>query len=475
MAAGSHILDTFFSPRSAALVGVTTGFGFGAALPRFLVRYGALERLYLVNPNLREIEGHRVYPSVSELPSAVDLAVILVPAAVVPEVARECAGKGIKALIVMSAGFAETGQEGRARQEELARTVASSGTRMLGPNCIGVVNVHRRFATCELILEEITPGPISIVAQSGLFGNILLDWAPSQHIPIAKVATIGNRVDLDETDCVEYLGRDSATEVIVCYLESLKRPLKFLEIARETSSRKPIVVYLGGRTEAGRRAILSHTGSLGGAKRIEEALLRQAGVHTASDPVELFDVARTFAFAPLPCGNRVVVVTASGSLGVMAADALLEQGMSVPPLPEVTREAVRLKAPPWMTVGNPLDVGPSGLFAEALEAALAAPGMDAVLAFPIIPWAVVAPLLEGHNSDALRDLFVPARLKSASEPPARPMVLSVPGRPEWREQIRAFFGPKIPITATPHSAAKAVAALYRHARWREARKGAGRS
>ncbi len=465
MTHSDRTLDTFFYPSSVALIGVSVGFGFGAALPRFLLSYGSLERLYLVNPRLKEIEGLRVYPSARDLPESVDLACILVPAPAVYQVVRECTDRGIKALIVMSAGFAETGETGRARQEELARTVALSGARLLGPNCIGVVNVHTRFATCEVLLEELTPGPISIVAQSGLFGNILLDWAPSQDIPIAKVATIGNRVDIDETDLLEYLSEDTATQVIVCYLESLKRPIEFLNVARTTAPKKPIVLYLGGQTDAGRRAILSHTGSLGTSRNIEEGLLRQAGVHLAADPVELFDMARTFAYAPLPQGKRIIVVTASGSLGVMAADALMQQGMDLPCLTEATKEKIRSKAPAWMNVANPLDVGPSGLFALAMETALTEPDVHGILSFPIIPWAVIKPLLKSQP-DAVADLFVPKMLRQ-KETPSRPIILSVPGHPEWRHHVKSMFGHHIPIASTPQAAAKTMAALYRQKRWQD--------
>ena len=377
--------------------------------------------------------------------------------------------KGVKAVIVMSAGFAETGPEGQKRQDVLARIAREAGIRMIGPNCIGVVDVPGGFATVEILLRNIEPGNISMVAQSGVFGNILLDGAPAQGVRIAKVATIGNRADLDETDFLAYYAEDSDTEVIVLYLESIRRGREFLETVRSVSLKKPVLAYLGGQTEAGRKATSSHTGSMAGFRRIDKDLLQQAGVWIAEDPVELLETAKVFSLCPLPQGNKVLTVTASGSLGVMAADRLVEENLAFAELPPAGLARLREKAPPWMNLGNPLDVGPSGLFREAMHVGLDSPEVEAVLAFPVIPWAVVSPLLR-DDPVAVESLFVDrALLKKAVA--TKPVIMSVPGHPEWREACNRFLFPGVPIVSTPQAAASVLGALYRYARWR--RKGKG--
>jgi acyl-CoA synthetase (NDP forming) len=322
---------------------------------------------------------------VKDVPAEIDLAIVIVPAAAVPQVLEECAQKRVKVVNLQSAGFAEVGAAGAKAQEEIGRLARESGLRILGPNCVGVVNVPGRFATCEVDLDAIRPGGISVVAQSGVFGNVLMDWAPSQDIALGKLATIGNRADLDESDMLEYLRVDPDTKVIVMYLEGVKDGRRFAEAARRASLEKPVLVYKSGETEAGKRATLSHTGSLSGADAIFDGVCRQSGIIRGRDLVELFDMARAFEACPLPKGRRVLVVTGSGSQGAMAADRLVQSGME---LAEMTAESVaelRERAPGWMNVGNPLDIGPSGLFALGMKLAMTDSNVDAVIAVPIAP------------------------------------------------------------------------------------------
>lgn len=463
-------IDRFYQPGTVALIGVSGSLGFGHGLPRFLCGQGWGDRVYPVNPKLEEIAGIRAYPSVRDVPAHIDLACILVPAPFVEGVLRECIDKGVKAVIVMSAGFAETGPEGVRRQEALASLAREAGIRMMGPNCIGVVDVPNRFATVEIVLQDMVPGNLSIVAQSGVFGNVLLDETPSLGIGIAKAATIGNRADLDETDFLAYFGEDPETAVIVLYLESIRRGKDFLETVRGVARRKPVLAYLGGQTEAGRRATGSHTGSMAGFRRMDKSLLRQAGVWIAENPAELLDTAKVFSLCPMPKGNKVLAVTASGSLGVMAADRIAEEGLALAGLPPSRLTRLRGMAPAWMNLGNPLDVGPSGLFREGMNLALEAPEVDAVIAFPIIPWAVVSGFLK-ENPSVLESLFVDraALKKAASE---KPVIVSVPGHPEWREMCGRSLFQGVPLVSTPQAAVRSLGALYRYARWRKKEEGA---
>lgn len=462
-----NLIDIFFNPTHVAVIGAKKrAFGFGSNLPRFLLDIGLPpERLHLVNPSEKEIDGLPVYPTVNEIPADVDMAIVIVPAPAVLRVLEQCGEKGVKAVNVQSAGFAETGERGEEAQQEIGRIARRWGFRVIGPNCVGVVNVPHRFSTCSVPMDEITPGRISIAAQSGVFGNILTDWAPSQALALGKLASIGNRADVDECDMLEYLGEDPETDVIVLYLEGVRDGRRFLEVARKASLAKPVVVYKSGETEAGKRATMSHTGSLSGADAVFDGVCRQAGITRARDLLELFDVARAFAACPLPKGRRTAVVTGSGSQGAIAADRLLQNGMVMARLSDESAAAMKENAPDWMNVGNPLDVGPSGLFALGMKVALNDPGVDGVITMPIIPWTVVKPLVERGGLEAVRGMFVdPDVLERARE---RTLLVTLLGHRDWLEIARNLFGPYAPLMPTPQTAARAMSAMASYREWRE--------
>jgi acyl-CoA synthetase (NDP forming) len=461
-------IDIFYEPNSIAIIGAKNrASGFGARLPRFLLDLGvASERLHLVNPTEKEIEGLPVYPTVKDVPVDVDLAIVIVPAPAVPGVLGNCVEKGVKVVNVQSAGFAETGADGAKLQEEMGRLARASGIRIMGPNCVGVVNVPGRFSTCEVNLDGIRPGGISVVAQSGVFGNILTDWAPSQDIALCKMATIGNRADVDETDMLEYLSEDPATKLIVMYLEGIKDGRRFVEVARKASLKTPVLIYKSGETEAGKKATLSHTGSLSGADAIFEGACRQAGIIRGRDLFELFDMARAFEACPLPKGRRALVVTGSGSQGAMAADRLVQCGMRLPDMTAESLAEIQKRAPDWMNVGNPLDIGPSGLFPLGMKLAMTDPNVDAVIAMPIIPWTVVKPILDVDPKAVGTEMFIdPALIDRAAE---RTLLISLMGHPDWREHVKRIFGPNAPVMTTPQNAARALAAMCEYREWREA-------
>jgi len=463
-------IHMFYEPKSIAIIGATNRTsGFGAQLPRFLLDIGvAAEQLHLVNPREKRIEGLPVYPTVKDVPLDVDLAIVMVPAPVVPGVLDDCVEKGVKVVNVQSAGFAETGADGAEAQEGMGRLAKASGIRIIGPNCVGVVNVPGRFATCGVDLDTIRPGGISVVAQSGVFGNILMDWAPSQDLALCKMATIGNRADVDETDMLEYLGEDPATTVIVMYLESVKDGRRFLEVAREASLKKPVLVYKSGETEAGRKATMSHTGSLSGDEVVFDGVCRQTGIIRGRDLIELFDMARAFEACPLPKGRRALVVTGSGSQGAMAADRLIQRGMELPDMTAASLAEIRNSAPGWMNVGNPLDFGPSGLFPLGMKLAMTDANIDAVITMPIIPWTVVEPMLEMDPDAVGTEMFFdPALIETAAE---RTLLISHLGHPDWAKAVKRFFGPNAPVMTTPQNAARALAAMCEYREWRDARR-----
>src|SRR5512143_1967092 len=319
-------LKTFVEPRRVVLVGARRSFGFGYGIPLFLQKQGWGNRLYLVNPAGGELHGQTVYKRVQDVPSPVDLAIVIVPAEAVPGAMEEIGERGVRNVIVETAGFAETGERGMALQEGVKAIAMRYGMRVIGPNCVGVVNAENRFSSIEVIDEALTLGPISIIAQSGVFGNILLDHLPQCDLSISKAVTLGNRVDVDESDLLDYFESDPKTRVIMVYLEGTANGRRLMGSLARVTKKKPVLILKSRRTEAGKRATASHTGSLSGEDRLYRAAFSQTGAIRAESLSQLVDLARVFTTQPLARGNRLGIITTSGSLGALSADVAASSG-----------------------------------------------------------------------------------------------------------------------------------------------------
>lgn len=452
-----HTLKPFFEPHSVALIGATRKFGFGYGQTKALLAQGFGEGLFFVNPSERELNGKRVYGKVSEIPAPIDLAILMVPARVCPETLSQCANKGAKCAIVLAAGFAEIGAAGRELQAQMTQIAHQKGIRVLGPNCIGLVNTKRGFYTAELLPEALRPGHIGVIAQSGVFGNILLDWAPEQGIRFSKVITIGNRCDVDETELVRYLAEDEQTRVIALYLEGFKDARRATAVFRQASGKKPILVLKSGRTEPGRAATLSHTGSLSGDDTLYAAAFKQGGLLRFRDMYELLDAAKAFATQPLPPGKRVAIITTSGSLGAMTVDVCSDLGLEIAALSKATIRGLSAFSPPWMNIQNPLDLGPSGLLLEGIQHVMADPGVDAAIAIFVIPYAVVEEIRRsGMGVERFFDLF--REISRVSND--KPILFATLANAAFRKTLMELLGEEIPLMSTPESAAKALWALH---------------
>ena len=453
----SSILNLFFEPRSVALIGATSNPGFGHGLPLFWGKNGWLDRAYLVNPKGGEMHGKKVIPSISELPEGIDLAVVIVPSPAVREVLVELGEKGIRAVIIESAGFAETGPEGKKRQEELAELAKGIGIRLIGPNCVGVVNTENRFATIEIMDPAMEPGSVAIMAQSGVFGNILLDHLPTAGLKISKVATLGNKIDLDEADFLDYFAADPGTRVILIYMEGTNNGPRFLQALRRTCRIKPVVILKSGRTPYGREATLSHTASLSGEDRVFDAAFRQAGAIRAMNLQEMVEIARVLIGQPPMRGRNIGILTTSGSLGAMTADMVYQEGMRLPPWDPDTIEKIKARAPGWMNVKNPLDIGPSGIFRPACEAVFADPNPHGFILIPVIPYAAIEIYMRlGVKArDMLGDWS--AYRETIKD---KPVVAIHLGYREWIEQIKDLCGEAVATVSSPEAAVRALSALY---------------
>ncbi len=455
---GDSILNKFFQPESIALVGATSTPGFGYGIPLFWKKNGWLDKAYLVNPKGGEIHGKKVYRSVSEIPGSIDLAVVLVPSAVVREVLVDLGEKGVRSVIIESAGFAETGEEGKKRQEELAELARKMGIRLIGPNCVGVVNTQNRFATIEIMDQSLEPGSVAIIAQSGVFGNILLDHLPSVGIRISKVATLGNKIDLDEADFLEYFVDDPQTRVILVYVEGTRDGRRLVKALRRTCPKKPVIILKSGRTPYGREATRSHTASLSGEDRIYDAAFRQTGAIRAANLQEMIEIARVFTTQPPMPGKKIGILTTSGSMGAMTADAAYLEGMELASWGRDTVQEIRSKAPGWVNVKNPLDVGPSGIFPAACEAIFADPRADGFILIPVIPYTPIETYFRmGLKMKQLLGDWPALRGKIAG----KPVVAVLLGFGKWIEHLQDLCGQTIATVSSPEAAVKALSALHR--------------
>lgn len=383
-------LDALLRPRSVAVVGASRTRGtIGAEIFHNLIANSFAGPVYPVNPSAGSVQGVRAYPSLLAIPDPVDLVVIVVPAARVPAVIDECVAKGAGGVLIISAGFGETGDEGKAQQDAILAKVRGAGMRMVGPNCLGLLNADPEFALDATFAPTWPPhGNVAFSSQSGAVGLAILDYAKDLGIGIHQFVSIGNKADVSGNDLIEYWEHDDKVGVILLYLESFGNPANFLQIAKRVSRKKPIVAVKSGRTAAGARAASSHTGSLAGQEVAVDALIAQAGVIRTDTMEELFDVAMVLANQPVPRGNRVALLTNAGGPGIMAADACESRGLVVPPLTAETMAKLGEFLPAEASVKNPVDMIASATpaaYERALPLLLADPNIDAVIVLFVPP------------------------------------------------------------------------------------------
>lgn len=461
-------LDPVFRPQSIAVIGASRTPGtVGYEIIDNLLTSGFTGAVYPVNPNAVAVHSIPAYASVTDVPGAVDLAVITVPKERALAAARSCADKGVRALVVITAGFKEVGPAGRVREQELLAIAHGAGMRMIGPNCLGVVNTAPDVsmnATFAPVMPP--PGPVSFMSQSGAMGVTILDYAAEYGIGINHFVSVGNKADVSGNDLIEYWSEDDATRVILMYLENFGNPRKFTRIAREVTRRKPIIAVKAGRTAAGARAASSHTGALAGVDSATDALLAQCGVIRVDSVEELFDMAMAFGRLPVPKGNRVAVVTNAGGPGIIITDACEGAGLSVAELSPETQARLRENLPEEASVRNPVDMIATATpesYRIALEAVLADPNVDAAI-------AAFVPPLRVRQQDVARAI-VAARHTS----PDKPMLAVLMGRAGLPEGRADLTDAGVPAYIFPEAAARALAAMYRYRRWLERPVGAVRS
>ncbi len=459
--AAVNALKLFFNPRAVAVIGASRQRGtIGGEIFHNLLSYGFQGPVYPVNPSAEVIQCVPAYPSVEAIAGPVDLAIIIVPAARVVEVAIECGRKGVKALVVISAGFSETGKEGQERQAELVRVCRAAGMRLIGPNCMGIANTDPEVLLDATFAPGVPPpGRVGFSSQSGALGLAIIEYANSLGLGISTFVSVGNKADISGNDLLRYWESDDGTDVILLYLESFGNPKKFSQLARRVGRRKPIVVVKSGRSAAGARATSSHTGALLAASDVTvDALFRQAGVIRTDTLAELFDVASLLVNQPLPRGQRVGIITNAGGPAILCADACEARGLEVPVLGESSQEKLRSFLLAGASAINPVDMIASASaedYRKAVEIVAADKNVDALIVIFTPPLVTRAEEVARSIADAVRGLD---RSK-----PVMTVFLSARGTPE---ELRSA-DLSIPSYAFPETAAIALARAARYREWRE--------
>ncbi len=450
-------LEPIFSPRSVAVIGASRNReSIGFALLHNLVMGQFQGTIFPINPHAGSIHSLKAYPRIGAVPDPVDLAVVAVPRHLVLGVVDECIAAGVRGLVTITAGFAETGPEGAALERRLCERVRAAGVRMVGPNCMGVINTDAGIAmNATFAPTPARPGTVGFVSQSGALGVAILNAAADLGIGLTQFASMGNKADVSANDLAEYWEDDPETRVICMYLESFGNPRKFTEIAKRVSHKKPILVVKSGRTAEGARAATSHTGAIAGADVTVSAFLSQCGVLRANTIDELFDVTRALDRCPLPAGNRVGIVTNAGGPAIMATDACVNLGLEMAELSPATRETLQSFLPAEASVGNPVDMIASAAeaeYARALTALLDDGGVDMVIVVNVTP-------LLSNPIDILDSVTAAARDSS------KPVVAVMMATEEFYEAARTRDDAP-PVYRFPEPAARVLAQLDRYAAWR---------
>lgn len=467
-------LTAFFDPKSVAVVGATKRINkAGHVIFKNFVenkRRGVFKgEIYAVNPNEESILGTQCYPSLTQIPEKIELVVIIVPAKIVPEIMKDAAAKKVKDVVIISSGFGELGNHDL--ENQVVTIAKKAGIRILGPNCLGVLDtktgVDMLFLPETKILitgDEVVatprpiPGDIAVVTQSGAFGAAALDFMTGRQIGISKFVSFGNKADITETEILDYLLHDNTTKVILLYIEDIKSGRDFLKVAEKVSRKKPIVALKSGRTEAGARAAASHTGAIAGSDRIYDAVFSQTGVFRAKDTEEFFDAAKALSMQPPAAGLNVGVITDAGGPGIMAVDECGLKGLSVKRLSDKTLQKFEKlketgKLPKFATNFNPVDItgsGTSEMFEYATEIVFQDPDINGIV------------LLGLHQTPALQEDYIDKVARIANKYD-KPIVACDIGETEMALYTRSRFDKlDIPAYSTPEDAARAMNALMKY-------------
>jgi len=448
-------IESIMSPRSIAVIGATNRAGsVGLAVFGNILRAGYRGVLYPVNPKARSVQSVRAYPTIGAIDDEIDLAVIIVPAEIVPSILEECAEKKVKGVVVITAGFKEVGGRGVELEKKLKIFAREQGVRMVGPNCLGVINTNDSVRmNASFATKMPKAGNIAFISQSGALCTAVLDFAAGRNIGFSKFVSFGNKADVNEIDLLRYLKDDPDTDVILMYLEDITNGRQFLETAREITweARKPMLAIKSGRSPEGARAVASHTGALAGSDLAYDAIFQQSGIQRVEGVYELFNYAVALARQPVPKGNRIAIVTNAGGPGIMATDAAVRHDLILAPLSEATKAKLRETLPPTANINNPVDVIGDATH-ERYEAAI-----RAVLSDENVEGAIVI-LSPQAMTDVLETAQIVPRVAKGID---KPVLCSFMGIVDVSEGVRHLEENGIPDYSFPESAVRAMASMVR--------------
>ena len=450
------MLEKLFNPRSVAIIGASQkALSIGNVITNNLLKYDYKGSIYPVNPKADEICGLKCYPSVTDVPGEIDLAHISIPAKFTPDAIDECGKKGIRHVIINSAGFKEIGDAGLAIENESVRRARQYGMRIFGPNCQGIINTDPDLrAYCDFTFTYPNEGYVSIVAQSGGVGALFMQAINDLGVGMRFYASNGNACDVSIPEILRYYGNDEKTRVIILYAEGFADPADFMDAAREVAAKKPILGMRSGRTAAGAKAAASHTGGLAGVGLSTELIFKKTGILTFRDVEEMCQAAMAFATQPLPKGNKVGLITDTGGPAVIATDELCDAGLEIPALSEKGTSELREKLFPEASVKNPVDVlATAGAqhYRAALDVLMEEPGIDSVYINYVTP-----PFVDNES--------VAKEMAEVSKKRIKPIVCNyMTDKPQWLSTTAHMKDGGIPCYDYPEMAAKALAALTRYA------------
>lgn len=451
-------LRGFFGPESTAVIGATDSEGkIGQAVMKNILESKYEGELYPVNPNRKEVMGLTSYSCLKEIGEAVEMAVIVVPSQLVNRVAREAGEIGVKYLIVITAGFKEVGSEGKRREKELLEICSDYNMRILGPNCVGMMDTHTPI---NLSFARGFPerGHITFISQSGAMLLSILDWSREVGLGFSKFISLGNKSDLSEADFIAAAAHDEETKVILCYIEDVASGDYFLEVVRRASREKPVIILKSGSSQAGARAASSHTGALAGSDRAYEVAFKQAGILRARTMEELFDLAESFSRQPLPQGDRVAVVTNAGGPGIVTTDWIEEEGLKMASFERETIDALREDLPPEAGFYNPVDVlgdAKAHRFSAVLSEVLKDKGVDGV----IVLLCPAAPTEPKETAEAI--------VEAQRSFPHKPIFAAYMGGESLQEGVQVLSRDGIPCYTFPERAVRAFSGMVTYSAYRQ--------
>ncbi len=446
-------LSPIFNPDKAAVVGASREKDKIGHSVYKTMKESMEGEVHPVNPNAEEVLGEKSYDSIKEIPGKVELAVISVPAKITPKIIEECGEKGVKGAVIITSGFSEIGNQ--ELEEKLKKKIEEAGIRVIGPNCLGILDNTTGLNTLFLPPEKLEipkKGGIGVISQSGAVGSVMVDWCSYENFGLSRFISFGNGIDIDERELIKFLGGDPETKVIVMYLEGTKNGRELMNAAKEVTPEKPVIVLKGGKTSEGSEAVASHTGSLAGSAEVYNSAFKQSNIVQARTMLDLLDYAEVFEKQPLPNGKKVMIMTNGGGYGVLSADEVINQGLELAEINSNLKKELRKTVPEYGDIGNPLDLlgdADASRYKKALKAIEKSKDIDAVICVQLFQ-------TDPMEEKAIESVF---EFNKNSD---KPIIVVTSGADRVRRLKEKLEDEGIPVFNTPNRAVDALTSMIKY-------------